>query len=186
MDYFMWAKAILLCGRRLKRVIGELDVTMDTLALCSGTGAQDAYGVMEHAADVIARKTRIINLRVITGDMLDSLPQDMRRLLALRYVSGSSAEELSRNLGIPLRSLYRRLDKAIAACADYLKRMGFDNEYFERYYGDEHWIISRFKKFTEKEELYYRETPNFVLHRPSSAALCLPRACLPRGGGAGA
>ena len=138
-----WAKALLLCNRSFGRVIGELDVAMDTLAVCSAAGTRDAFAVMEHAADIIQRKQRILNLKIITRDMLHSLPGAERRLLARRYITGSSAERISRDDGIGLRTFYRRLDAALALCGGYLKRKDYDNAYFEGRYGGEGWIIRK-------------------------------------------
>lgn len=152
MDYFMWAKALLLCSKSLKRVTQSIDIAMDALALNAGRGVRDTYSLMERAADIIARKRRIINLRVITTDMLNSLAADKRHLITCRYILDDTAAAISAAEGIPIRSVYRRLNTAVTACADYLRCMGFDAAYFEERYGKEKWIMSTLKKFNEKEE----------------------------------
>ena len=151
----MWAKALLLCNRHLKGVIGNIDVAMDTLAKCSGTGARETYEIMEYAADLIARKIRIINLRVITADMLNSLPHEKRRLLTGRYVYRANVKAFAEAEGVPVRSVYRRADGALQSCAEYLQAEGFDSEYFESRYRDERWIVSHLRKFSEKESIEY-------------------------------
>ena len=151
MDFILWAKALLVCFRRFKRVIGEIDITMDTVALCSGTGTRDTFEVLERAADLIARKVRILNLRVITGQMLASLPQDKRRILYDRFIEGESAAAVAGKEGLTLRAVYRALNGSVSVCADYLKNAGFDGAYFEKRYGSEGWIMCNLRKLENEE-----------------------------------
>ena len=143
----MWAKALLLCCRHLKSVIANIDITMETLAKCSGTGAQDTYEIMERAADLIARKVRLLNLRIITADMLGSLPQDKRHILDSRYIYNVSAKAFAETERLPMRTVYRSIDGALAVCAEHLAERGYDGNYFESRYNNERWIISNLKRF---------------------------------------
>ena len=151
MDCFLWAKALLLCCRHLKSVIGNIDTAMDTIAKCSGTGARDTYEIMERAADLIARKVRILNLRIITADMLNSLSYDKRRVLDSRYIYNISAKDFSETERISMRGVYRLVNGALAVCAEYLKERNYDNNYFESRYGNEKWIISNLRKHEARE-----------------------------------
>ena len=155
MDCFMWAKALLLCNRHLKSVIGNIDVAMDTLAKCSGAGVRDTYEIMERAADLIARKIRIISLKVITADMLNSLPQEKRKILTGRYICHGSVRAFAEAEGLPARCIYRRTDGALQACAEYLRLAGFDNTYFESRYGNEKWIIRLYRHSLRQDSAEY-------------------------------
>ena len=152
MDYLMWAKALVLCVRSFKRVTDNIDAVLEGMAMSRGKSARDTYSLMERAIDVIMRKQRIINLRVITTDMLNSLPDDKRHILTCRYVLSDTIAAIAKSGDISVRSVYRKLHAALLTCGDYLMKMGFDAGYFEKKYGKERWIFSTIRRFEAQED----------------------------------
>ncbi len=151
MDHFMWTKTLILCSRSLKRVTENIDIAMENVAMSRGSNTRDTYALVQKAIDVIERKKRIINLRVITNDMLKSIPLEKRHILSCRYFLGDSMAAIAAAGGISIRSAYRRLNAAIQACADHLLCMGFDSAYLEKTYGGERWMMLEMRRFDERD-----------------------------------
>lgn len=145
-NYVLWAETILRSHKHLKGVINSIDNSIDEMAINAGTGAQETYAIMERTADLIARKTRIITLRVIITDMLNSLNVQKRSIITSHYIDGDSVEEIAEKSKFMIPSIRTLLNSAILTCAAYLMQMGFDDEYFTKKYGNEAWLISILKK----------------------------------------
>ncbi len=101
---------------------------------------------------LIDEKRKIVNLYYITTEAMNALPDNFRLLLELRFIYGKTFQEISSTHGIPLRTLYRRLDLAESKFSKELTKAGYGEDFLAKEYGDSLLI----KKFYDRidEEKY--------------------------------
>ena len=120
----------------LQRMIRALDKKVEKLASAGYDPADgEVYTAAEKIIDLTEKKVWLINLKVIAKNMLTSLSCcKKRKALCFRYVYGLPAGETARLLDISERSVFRIDASALKECAEYLEKMGYDEEYFKSRY----------------------------------------------------
>ncbi|MBR2484903.1 MAG: sigma-70 family RNA polymerase sigma factor [Clostridia bacterium] len=89
---------------------------------------------------LIDEKRKIVNVCYLVDSGLNALKDNHRLLLELRYVYQKTIQEISATHGIPMRTLYRKLEDALTRFQVELSRMGFDEEFLEKEYSSSPFI----------------------------------------------
>ena len=101
--------------------------------------------------DLIDRKRKIVNLKVIVDDVVSRLNKTDRRIITLVFFDGVKSEVASQLMGISLRTFFRRKVKALQQFALILEAIGYDEEFFEQEYFNEKWFMSVYDNCVTRE-----------------------------------
>lgn len=159
----LWARIILTSYRNLERVITSLDKTVDCLAMqgFNYRTSQSAEQLMNKIIDHIYRKEGLINLKVITEQIIKCMKAEYVELLELKFLKNTKFHEIADSLNISLRTVFRHYDKALNQFSCYLKLKGFTDEMLEAEYKDDPYIDKIKAKIAED----YRDTDMAMMNR---------------------
>ena len=159
----LWARIILTSYRNLERVITSLDKTVDCLAMqgFNYRTSQSAEQLMNKIIDHIYRKEGLINLKVITEQIIKCMKAEYVELLELKFLKNKKFHVIADSLNISLRTVFRHYDKALNQFSCYLKLKGFTDEMLEAEYKDDPYIDKIKAKIAED----YRDTDMAMMNR---------------------
>lgn len=144
-----WGKSTLYSYRYLESVVNAIDNVVKKRGLSSlcmnQASYKNAFDCANQIIDLISRKSRLINLKVIIERALCMLDNNYKRMLILTYFDNLKCEEIAKLMDISIRSYFRHKDLAINAYCSNLKVMGYDEAYFNKKYNDELWMEDNYK-----------------------------------------
>jgi len=155
----LWARIILTTYRNIPRIVESIDRTVDCLSLQGSGSRNSCYSteqLINKIIDQIYRKQGLINLKVITEEVIKCMNKEYVELLELKYLRGKKFQDIADALGISLRSVFRYYDKALHQFSCILRLKGYDDA----------WLISEYEgetyldKIRAKIEEEYREGSN--------------------------
>ena len=140
-----WSNTLLVAYSHLPKIEKTIDFGVDNLVNSGFRGVHFSNGVSneqlyEKILKLIDEKRKIVNIVYIVDSGLNALKDHHRLLLELRYVHQKTIQEISTTHGIPMRTLYRKLEDALTRFQVELSRMGFDEEFLEKEYGSSPFI----------------------------------------------
>ena len=142
----IWCAALLTAYRYLPKVASSIDRYIYSTAiggLCSG---QDAITLFDKIVSLNVRKEAIINIKVLTDKCLDSLEDKHTRLLKSRYFYRKGCDVLAKEQGVSERTLFRRLDGALAAMARAMRRLGYGSDWLDERVGKDAFMSEVYAK----------------------------------------
>ncbi len=91
--------------------------------------------------ELIDKKRRFINLKVIIEKALTQINEKYRKILVLFYIDQLSCEEIARLMNLNIRTFFRYKNQAITSFSKALSREGFNIEYFNENYASDKWLF---------------------------------------------
>ena len=113
--------------------------------------SQTTHSQASKILDLIDRKRKIVNLKVIVDDVVSRLNKTDRRIITLVFFDGVKSEVASQLMGISLRTFFRRKASAIKQFTMILQALGYDEEFFESEYFNEKWFMSIYDSCVTRE-----------------------------------
>jgi predicted DNA-binding protein (UPF0251 family) len=156
MTDFIWGKTILTAYKYIDKAAQRLDELTLSGALrsggCKGDCRLTTAEQVERVLDLVNKKTKLCNLKIIIDETLNRFAYEEQLLLKLRYVRNMKFETFSNVLKFTKRTYFRHLEEALKKFCAMLCREGYDNGWFEREYLDQKWIKRIKTKMDEKEK----------------------------------
>lgn len=152
----IWTKTILSVYRYLERVCNAIDRICMQSALASGNilGSNfhnnNALAISQKLIDLSERKVNLINLKILTDDILKSLAVKDAKMLVLVYCDGQKRKDIAQTCDISLRTVFRRIDTAEQSFAKKLVCKGYNAFVLAKMLKDEAWIKSVYDRFCQK------------------------------------
>ncbi|MDD2226967.1 MAG: hypothetical protein PHH71_00065 [Clostridia bacterium] len=149
-------KTLFTVYRFLERLANSIDRIINTRAVnaCFVHLENTAYNYVEKVADDIMeltqRKITLINLKVITDNILENINQDFARFVIMKYIEDRSIFEISDALEVSMRTLSRWNNNAIIKGALYLRGNGLTLNVMVDLIKNENWIVQVFNEFNKK------------------------------------
>ena len=168
MNKSIWAKTILTSYRYLERIADVIDIMVEN----SGLNSRDISGVnfsynnilslSEKMINLSERKVKLINLKILTEQVLEKCGEGFSELLILKYIEGNSNLEIIEKTGLAYRTYFRRIAEAESRFEGVLRNKGFNYEKIEDYLASENWIFgikNRIENLKRNEEfqISYRQ-----------------------------
>ncbi len=153
-----WAKTILYVYKYLNNVTDGIDNLIMRSALNSfySRGERQAENSVMSVADKIielsARKSRLVNLKVLADKALLSIEKGLAQILIERYMDNDEAELIAQRHDLNIRTYFRRLSQAEINFSQAMARLGFNDQKLLKYLNNERWIIEVYQKFKNEND----------------------------------
>ena len=158
----IWAKTVLTSYRFLEKVSDAIDRLVETKALnsfymgCNNFSQNNVLEVSESLINLIERKKKLINLKVVCDKSLLSCKEEYAQILIERYIDDDKAKEIAKRHNLSMRTYFRRLESAEADFSAFLKENGYNENFLAKTLLSEKWIYEIYSKFSSipREELF--------------------------------
>ena len=154
-----WAKTLLYVYKYLDRVAEGIDKLVCQNALNSfytrgeKMGSNGVVATANRIIDLSARKTRLINVKVLTNKALKNLDKQYAQILIERYMDNDESEVIAQRHNLNIRTYFRKLYQAEISFCQFFARNGFGEDKLKEYLSCEKWILEIYEKFkSEREE----------------------------------
>lgn len=153
----IFAKTMLRAYRSLESVAGQIDDLVYRRALSSHSFRADcvcsgAEQQVEKIVQLMNKKSNLINLKLLTDEIMAVMDGESFVILTNKYFKNLKAEKSVEQLGISLRTYFRRLDKAEDRFAKECLLRGCGDDWFKENYFDQSWIKNLYDDEREKEQ----------------------------------
>ena len=139
-----WVKTILEIYRHLETLCGAIDEAVKKTSM-SGFGVSgDTRYSADKMIELITKKKKLINLKVLVEKVLVSLNVVDTKILTLFYLDSVKSKDIASMLGMNIRTFFRKKDSALSRFATQMKALGYDADYLYDTYYSEHWIINAY------------------------------------------
>ena len=140
-----WSNTALVAYSALPKIAKELDFSLAKLVNSSFKSAHLKNGVstltlIGEIMDVTEEKRKIVNLRYIVLSALNNMTEEGRRVLVARMIRKRTFRELADELGLSIRTVFRRFEDAQNEFAHNLKIAGYGESWLENEYGKDPYI----------------------------------------------
>ncbi len=160
MNSNVWAKTILSVYPYLEKLASAIDRIIERRALnsfyVSSTDVykNNVYDVANNIIELGERKVVLINLKVLTEDILKACDRLQAKLLISKYISRKSTKEICEMFSLSSRSFFRKIIDAEIAFEKELRIKGYNHERLKNFLKDETWIFSVKDEYeTSKNEI---------------------------------
>ena len=150
-----WSKSTLTIYKYLSTMSNSIDRIIEENSKCSNSVVLQRYQTTQYQAnkiiDLIDRKRKMVNLKVIAEDVVSRLKKTDRRIITLVFFDGVKSEIVAEMMGISLRTFFRRKSNALNQFTLVLEALGYDAEFFESEYSYENWFMSIYNNCLSKD-----------------------------------
>jgi len=158
----IFAKTILRAYASLESMAGQIDdlvyrQALSTHSLKGDCICMSAQRQVEKVVKLMNKKNNLINLKLLTDEVLASLDGDSKILLVDKYVKKEDKEKTISRLEISNRTYFRRLILAEEKFAKGCILRGCDEKWFEENYFDQRWLTEIFDNIKRKAEQNKKE-----------------------------
>lgn len=147
-----WIKTLLSSLNALPQIMNTLDKIIE-LQASSVSFASNIYNSdkstlkdIEKVIDLSDRKNTILNIYLMTKDMLKGLSENDMILIEKRYVDGWSIDEISKEFEISHRTVFRKIDKIIENIHENCLKKHWSVKFIESQIQTEGWLKEKFTK----------------------------------------
>lgn len=168
-----WIKTLLSSLNVYPQIIGTLDKIIE-LQASSVSFASSIYNSdkstlkdIEKVIDLSERKNTILNIFIMTKEMLKGLQNSELELIEKRYVDGWSIDDISKEFEISNRTVFRKIDKIINNIYLYCVSKHWTVRFIESQVDNEGWLKEKFNKLAAD---YFKNT-NYKLEEATCLSL---------------
>lgn len=157
-DLILYIKALLQASSTIPNIIKILDSIIEKRAstyISTSTifgSADSTYEQVNKVIDLTERKQKLINLHIMVKEILLSLSEEDRTLAKLKFVKRYNVEEISKDLNIVERTIYRRSNRILEKIALFMLNKGWDVEFLKHQLKKEPWIEDLVQKKKQEQE----------------------------------
>ena len=140
-----WSNTALVAYSALPKIAKELDFSLSRLVNSSFKSVHLKNGVstlqlIGEIMKITEEKRKIVNLHYIVSTALDRMTENGKRLLVDKVLNKKTFKEISEELGISIRTAFRKFENAQDEFAHNLKIAGYGENWLEAEYKDERHI----------------------------------------------
>ncbi len=146
----VWSFTILTAYRNIERVVNSIDKCISAAAAGSINCGGKTMELMEAVLELIKRKERLINLKVLIDEVLDKLEAKEKKILLLRFVDRVKFEDLSKELGCCRRTAFRCYDHAMWSVGRLCEKCGYGPEWLTKRYANDNFVSKILDRVIEK------------------------------------
>ena len=131
----------------IKTVDKIIELQASTISFTNVYNSHDStLEQMEKVIDLSERKNSLVNIYLMTKDMLSELPIESYELLEKRYCLGFSIEEISKEFEYSIRTVYRKIERVIDEIYHFCIKKNWSLRLIESQIKNEGWLFDRYRK----------------------------------------
>ena len=148
-----WAKTLLCTYKYLDRLTDAIDKMVEQDALnsfyyCSlNQRDNDVEAVSNRIIELIERKKRLVNIKVLVDKCLLSCDKLSGQILVERFIEDDLSEDIAQRHNLNIRTYFRKQENAERQFYGNMVKLGYDEEKTKKYLADEKWIIEVYEKY---------------------------------------
>ena len=151
----LWIKTLLSVHCNLPEIIKSVDkiieINASSLSFISDiyNTEKSTYSQVEKVIDLTERKNKLLNLFIISKSLLSCLNEDDRLFLKRKFIFNWTAEDLSIEYHISIRTVFRRTEKLIDLIYEKIKKNNWSTKFIDMQVKDETWLLEKFYHFAK-------------------------------------
>lgn len=132
----------------IKTVDKIIELQASTVSFASDiyNGDNSTLGQLEKVIDLSERKNSLVNIYLMTKDMLSGISNEDNEIIEKRFCLNWTAAEIAQDYNISLRTAYRKIDKIINEIYHVCKDRNWSLRLIESQVKDEAWLHDRYIK----------------------------------------
>lgn len=107
---------------------------------------KSTYNQVEKVIDLSERKNSLLNIYIMTKEMIKSLDKNNYDFLEKKFIYNWSNEELGTYYDISIRTVYRKTDKIIHSIFEYCIKNNWSLRFIENQIKEEGWLKEKYLK----------------------------------------
>ena len=151
----LWIKTLLSVHSNLPEIIKSVDKIIEINASSMSfitdiyNTEKSTYAQVEKVIDLTERKNKLLNLFLMSKNLLSSIDEDDSLFLKRKYIFGWTAEELSQEYQVSIRTIFRKTEKIIEEFFEIAKKKSWSLNFINLQVKDELWLIEKFKRIAK-------------------------------------
>lgn len=151
----LWIKTLLSVYNNLPEIIKSVDkiieINASSLSFITDiyNTEKSTYAQVEKVIDLTERKNKLLNLFLMSKNLLSNINEDDRLFLKRKYIFGWTAEELSQEYQVSIRTIFRKTEKIIEQIFEKVKKKNWTLNFINFQVKDELWLIEKFKRIAK-------------------------------------
>ncbi len=97
-------------------------------------GSEETEEIADKITDLIERKNKLINLKLVIDECVKKLPINLREIIILKMKYVCSVESMASILNVTKRTVFRKIKKAMSALAYEINKMEYSKKIVEIIY----------------------------------------------------
>jgi len=141
-----WSNTALVAYSLIPKIVKEINHGIKTRVNSSFQSRHLKFGISTEQLiceilDLTEEKRKMVNLRYVVSTALERISSDDRSVLEARIINKKTYQTIADEANIALRTVFRRVASAETAFSSALKRAGFTEDWFEKEYGKDKYIL---------------------------------------------
>lgn len=151
----LWIKTLLSAHSNLPEIIKSVDkiieINASSLSFITDiyNTEKSTYAQVEKVIDLTERKNKLLNIFLMSKNLLSSVSEDDRLFLKRKYIFGWTAEELSQEYQVSIRTIFRKTEKLIEQIFEKTKKKNWTLKFINIQVKDELWLIEKFNRIAK-------------------------------------
>lgn len=151
----LWIKTLISVQSNLPEIIKSVDRVIETNASSVSfisdiyNKERGTYAQVEKVIDLTERKNKLLNLYLISKNLLSGLAENDRTFVKRKLVYNWTAEELAIEYQISIRTVFRRIEKVINEIFLKCKHKNWSLNFINTQVKNESWLYEKFNRFAK-------------------------------------
>ena len=164
-----WSKSALSIYKYLSTMAKSIDKTVLDLGKSSHITSlhrqHNTYNQAGNLIELVDRKRKMINLKIIIEEVLAKMEKEDRRIISLVYMDGVKSETIAKILGVSIRTFFRKKLIAIQNFTLIMAEIGYNEEFFENEYFSEKWLMAVYDETSIKSGVAEDHLDKYLIKR---------------------
>ena len=151
----LWIKTLLSAQNSLPEIIKSVDkiieINASSLSFVNDiyNTEKSTYAQLERVIDLTERKNKLLNLYLISKNLISCVDENDRLFLKRKYIFNWTAEDLSVEYQISIRTVFRRIEKLIEQIFEKTKKKNWSINFINLQVKNESWLLDKFYHFAK-------------------------------------
>ena len=151
----LWIKTLLSVQSNLPEIIKSVDkiIELNASSLSFITDIynteKSTYAQVEKVIDLTERKNKLLNIYLISKNLVGSVSEEDRIFLKRKFVYNWSVDDLAQEYNISVRTVFRRTEKLIEKIYENTNKKNWSLKFIYLQVQDESWLHEKFNKFAK-------------------------------------
>ena len=151
----LWIKTLLSIQSSLPEIIKSIDkiieINASSLSFVNDiyNTERSTYAQVEKVIDLTERKNKLLNIYLISKNLMSCISEDDRLFLKRKYIFNWTADDLALEYQISIRTVFRRIEKLIEQIYERIRGKNWSVNFINLQVKDESWLLEKFYHFAK-------------------------------------